>query len=306
MQAVESLAAATGGTRLPDALSEGALRRLLDDMKSYYRLAIDSSGPRKNHSGPVSVRVARTGLRVGRHRHVLAPRAQAATPASLAEMLSRSVSLSQVELHVASAALFQPEAGDRVQHVVSTRIVQAKAPAHIGFVVVDGGGQSVAVRQAVVEEIGDGGAVFTTALALPVGRYELRVGVRDAAGASGTVFHTVDASPVEVGPFESARLTVLELDTDTGRVAPLLGAVVTGASLTARLDLQIDVEPEDVSFALQRAGDTESALILAAVTPGGPRRWTATGAFPAPAEPGRYVVTATARGLTFETTFEVR
>ncbi len=254
----------------------------------------------------MSVRVARKDLRVGRHRQVLARRARTAPTTSLAETLSTSIAVSQVELHVASAALFQPEAADRVQHVVSARVLRAQGPAQIAFLVVDARGQSVDARQAAIAGIGDSGAVFTTALLLPGGRHELRVGAARCRGRHGHGVPHARRVSDQVGPFDAARLTVLELDAGTGRFAPCSVQLSLARSLAARLDLEIDVEPEDVSFALQRAGDSESALILAAITSVGQHRWAATGSFPAPTEAGRYLVTATARGLTFEAWFEVR
>lgn len=90
------------------------------------------------------------------------------------------------------------------------------------------------------------------------------------------------------------------------QMAPLLEPVGPGCELIVRVDVISPREPAEASLTLQRMGDADSSLILAARQPTGRDRCTFTATLLAPEQPGAYLVTATVEGTVLATRFEVR
>ncbi|WP_291983165.1 hypothetical protein [Luteitalea sp.] len=299
-QPVQSLAAGTGGTLLPD--HAGALAQVLQDSAVVYRLGIEGPVPDRQRQGHVRVNVRRSGARTGRHRQVLVPRATSAST-TLTDALQQAIPASSIQLRVASVALFETGLGEQIRHVVSTHVHGARGATNLGWLIADDQGRVVTSRQATLDMAAVASRVVTTQLDLPPGRYQLRIGARDHAGALGTVIHPLDGASRPVGSLASARLAVLHAEP---QVAPLLGPVAPGTQLVVRVDVTCPREPAETSLSLQRVGDADSSLILPALQPMGKDRWTLTATLPAPEQLGAYVVTAQVDGVTLEARFDVR
>lgn len=307
-QPLDTMASLTGGLSTQLAGSGmGIFERIDQAMSSYYRLGVEPEGrDLDGRSHRLSVKVRPRGLTVRDHRRVVTALTPVIDPSATAEealdaVLRTPVALTDLGLRVTSQVVADADPALPARLVIGVEVLRA-APGYATaqLLITDAEGRAVATtgREFDIDEAGTG-ALFST-VAVPDGRYDVRVAARDAEGRMGTVVHAVDALASPIGFVRTHGLTVFEYDdADPSPLRPIFGALARDSLMVARVDLlegggrSADV-PVAFEFVADESGDVlvREETVAEVLVPGGPR--TAESALPA-AElpPGLYRVNAT-------------
>lgn len=307
-QPVDTMAGMTGGMSLQLAGSGlGAFERIDQAMSTYYRLGVEPEArDLDGRSHRLSVKVLPRGLSVRDHRRVVTavtPVVDATVTAkeALDRVLRTPIALSDLGLRVTSQVVVDPDPDAPSRLVLGVEVSRA-VPGYAAaqLLVTDSEGRAVATtgREFDIDDTGTG-ALFSM-VAVPDGRYDIRVAARDADGRMGTVVHAVDAMASPLGAMRSHGLTVFEYDdADPSPLRPVFGAIARDSLMVARIDLVAsgtvsDAIPVVFEFAAADSGDVlvREETVAESMVQGGPL--TAESALPA-AElpPGVYEVRAT-------------
>ena len=209
LESLRTLAGATDGLALINSNDIGkGLRRVVDDLSSYYLLGYYSSGKLDGRFHPITVRVKRPGVQVRARRGYMAatPAAVTASARSAAPAPTVAAETAAVQTALASLAQFQRESPLRV-HVATGWRARAEGGAVAAFWVV---GEFSASASAAATPLSAGGDVDVTVISASgatVGRATGRGGTRsvmvpvrvDEATSAGSYTVRVRADGFGVG-----------------------------------------------------------------------------------------------------------
>jgi VWFA-related protein len=313
---LRTLAEATDGLAVLDSndLSRG-LRRIVDDLSSYYLLGYYSTGKLDGRFHALTVRVKRPGIQVRARRGYLANTATAVTAATAAVPSTAAAAAAAAEARVVDAALGSLSTLAREQpvrvHAASgwnpsgSAVVYVVAEAGRGLerdewsgggqadaMLVDRAGRTVATAHA---EIAPGSSSVRLALpstAVLAGDYQLQVrtkGTRASAAASDTVPMTIAAAPQTTGAMYVRR------GPTTGNREMPTADLRFRRSERLRIDVLTSTADAVVARLLDRNGGALAVPVTSAVRndPDG-SRWQSAELVLAPLAPGDYLVELTA------------
>jgi VWFA-related protein len=313
---LRTLAEATDGLAVLDSndLSRG-LRRIVDDLSSYYLLGYYSTGKLDGRFHALTVRVKRPGIQVRARRGYLANTATAVTAATAAVPSTAAAAAAAAEARVVDAALGSLSTLAREQpvrvHAASgwnpsgSAVVYVVAEAGRGLerdewsgggqadaMLVDRAGRTVATAHA---EIAPGSSSVRLALpstAVLAGDYQLQVrtkGTRASAAVSDTVPMTIAAAPQTTGAMYVRR------GPTTGNREMPTADLRFRRSERLRIDVLTSTADAVVARLLDRNGGALAVPVTSAVRndPDG-SRWQSAELVLAPLAPGDYLVELTA------------
>jgi VWFA-related protein len=250
------IAEQTGGIAV---LNQNDLRpgfdRIQQENSSYYLLGYYSSNDRRDgRFRNLSVRVTRPGLQVRARKGYVAPRGRATAPAAaasesavLSDALASPIPVTGLPMHVFAAAFKGPQPNASV--LVSVELEGRDLPfrerdghfennIELWIAAVDHRGQARDGRPSTLElklrpetraAVEARGMRVTQRLALPPGRYQIRVGALETnGGAVGTVTYDLTVPDFHKAPFEMS------------------GVVVTSASASQAPTLTPDADLQEV------------------------------------------------------------
>jgi VWFA-related protein len=236
-----SLASQTGGLAIVNAGDvAGGLGRIVLDSSRYYLLGYYSDpATERNRFRKIDLRVKRPGLEVRARKGYLPPDDSPAGPAGTGAPASRAVALGKplpigtlplrvfaapfkggadgkasvvVAYEVEGKALTFTEDGGRFVGGLEASIVATDERARVQ----DGDDQSFNLRllPETHEAVTDTGVRMLSRLDLPAGRYQIRVGVWEAGGASAMVPYDLEVPDYGSRPFAMSGLLLTSSDAD--------------------------------------------------------------------------------------------
>jgi VWFA-related protein len=314
---LRTLAEATDGLAVVDSndLSRG-LRRIADDLSSYYLLGYYSSGKLDGRFHALTVRVKRPGIQVRARRGYLANTATAVTAAAVPSTPAAAAAAAEarvVDAALGSLSTLARELPVRV-HAASgwnpsgSAVVYVVAEAGRGLerddwsgggqadaMLVDRAGRTVATAHA---EIAPGSSSVRLALpstALLAGDYQLQVrtkGTRASVAASDTVPMTITAAPETTGAMYVRR------GPTTGNREMPTADLRFRRSERLRIDVLASTADAVVARLLDRNGGALAVPVASTVRndPDG-SRWESAELVLAPLAPGDYLIELTAGAI---------
>ena len=320
IHSLRTLAEATDGLAIVDSNNlAGGLKRVVDDLSSYYLIGYYSSGKLDGKFHPISVRVKRPGVRVRARRGYMAAtpataaamaRVAAASTAAPAVAPAEAAAAHAVEAAIAPLAGYTRDVPLRLQMAVGWKpgdtgsaaiwvVGELGAAATVGDSWNDGFDATIALTTPADATVGTGrlsvprgGRTFRIAVTasqpLAPGDYVLRVGAR--------------AGPASIPSRETARLTVPAAPGSTGALFTRRGAAtgnreVPTADLRFRRNEQVRVEiPTSTSEPvtarlLDRTGRPLGVPVTAGVRDDADgSRWMTAQLALAPLAPGDYAI----------------
>jgi VWFA-related protein len=285
------LAGLTRGQVFRSSGSAGPYERIAREIGGFYLVgfeaeARDTDG--KNHT--IRVQVRRRGITVRERRELpLVP-----TPSSqprpareeLAELVRSPRVATDLPLHVATYALRDPHAPQKIRLLVSALVGdESGAGTSVGFAVVRADGRVVGQSSQEIPKPKDpvaGAAPYLAAVSVDPGEYTLRLAAVDGRGRAGSVQHPVRASLLSAGGVsigalvlvpvgERASVAVSPLATDRidgpalGAYVEIYGPAPVLASAVVRLDLDAEGQGAPATVAKMALDPTGSVLTGRAV-----------------------------------------
>jgi VWFA-related protein len=307
VQSLRALAESTDGLALVESNNiAGSLKKMIDDLSSYYLIGYNSTGKLDGKFHAIAVRIKRPGVDVRARRGFLAANTIAVTPSSLAAAPSLSgpgaAEAAALSSAVGSLSAFERDQPIRIRLAAASRdgataIWAAgelsgdewKAGAEVDLLVLDGNRQTRASAHASVPVGARGFKVAIASPELAPGAYSVVARARGVSGATIT---------------DSAALTIAAPPTDSGvllfRRGPSTGnrdTPVVDARFRRVEQLRVDTPAGGVPIRarlLDRSGrELPVPLTITARQDPDGARWQAVQLSLAPFAPGDYVIELT-------------
>ena len=274
---LENLAAMTGGGWYrAEVGAEAAFERITRELAAYYRLGIERDpADRDDKSQRLKVQVLRSGARV-RAREIFDARTYADRDwtARLASAIDGPTAATDLGLRVTSFLAVDPDDRARLRLLVSGEVSRAQpGEATLRLLVNDLEGKTVAAGDTAMDLAGGAASSFSANIAVPRGRYIVRVGLMDSAGRVGSADHRVEVRGVPIGTI-SATGPVLVRVPNEGAGEPRFAVDHVGRDERLAFEVGLEggpgsLEHADVEFEIAAAVDGPSLLrVPAAVSKG--------------------------------------
>ena len=215
---LENLASMTGGTSYRvEVGAEAAFDQITRELAAYYRLGIERDpADRDDEDQRLKVRVLRSGARV-RAPEIFDARTYADRDwtARLATAVDGPMTATGLGLRVTSFLAVDPDDRARLRLLVSGEVSRARpGDASLKLLVSDLEGKTVASGNAGIALSGGDVSAFSANLAVPRGRYVVRVGLMDSAGRVGSADHRVEVRGVPLGTLSGTGPVLVRVPRD--------------------------------------------------------------------------------------------
>ena len=269
-------------------------KRILTELSGYYLVAFEAGDrDRDGRTHRIDVKARAAGAVVRARPSFAIPAAPAPIAESDLVRLLRSTTIAtEMPLRTAAYTFREPQ-GERLRVIVSAEIDTVSGrDVTVAFVAVDNGGLIAASGGGRTEQ-----GRYSSAVTVPIGRYQLKVAAIDDSGRQASVARGFSAV---LGGAGDIRLSDLMLAEPAPPDAPLRPAVLraSGDRIAAYLEAYAPVQ-SDVSGAAQfeirsSMGAAAGAPVTAPLKNAGAGRWTIASELPiAGLAPGAYEVVAT-------------
>jgi VWFA-related protein len=260
---LENLAAMTGGGSFRAEVSAAAaFERITRELAAYYRLGIEKDpADGDDKSRRLKVQVPRSGARV-RAREIFDVRTYADRDwtARLASAIDGPMAATDLGLRVTSYLAADSDDGSRLRLLVSGEVSRAQpGEATLHLLVRDLEGKKVAAGDVAIARAGGDTLPFSANIAVPPGRYIVRVGVMDSAGRVGSADHRVDVRGVPLGTLSATGPVLVRVPND-GAGEPRFAVDHVGRDERLALEIGLEgdqerLEKTDVDFEIAAAAD---------------------------------------------------
>ena len=276
---LENLAAMTGGgSYRAEVGAEAVFQRLTRELAAYYRLGVESDpADRNDKSERLKVQVLRGGARV-RAREIFDARTYADRDwtARLASAIDGPIAATDLGLRVTSFLAIDSDDQARLRLLVSGEVSRAQpGDATLRLLVRDLEGRRVAAGDAVMALADGDTSSFSANIAVPRGRYIVRVGLMDSAGRVGSADHRVDVRGEPIGTLSATGPLLVRVPNDgAGEPRFALDHVGRDERLALEVGLEGDqkrLENTDVEFEIAAAADGPVLLRVPAAISRGSR-----------------------------------
>jgi VWFA-related protein len=276
---LENLAAMTGGgSYRAEAGAEAVFERISGELAGFYRLGIEGDPADRNEkSQRLKVQVLRSGARA-RAREIFDVRTYADRDwtARLASAVDGPVASTDLGLRVTSFLAVDSDDRSRLRLLVSGEVSRARpGEANLKLLVSDVEGRKVAAGDTPVVLTGADASSFSANIAVPRGRYIVRVGLMDSAGRVGSADHIVEARGVPLGTLSAAGPVLVRVANDgAGEPRFAVDHVGRDERLAFEVGLEGDrerLENTDVEFEIAAAADGPALLRVPAALSKGSR-----------------------------------
>jgi hypothetical protein len=276
---LENLASMTGGASYRAYTgADAAFQQIARELAAYYRLGIERD-PADGTDGRqrLKVQVPRSGVRV-RARETFDVRTYADRDwaARLARAIDGPMAAADLGLRVTSFLAVDPDDRSRLRLLVSGEVARAQAgEATLKLLVSDPAGKKVASGGGSLVLAGGDASAFSANVAVPRGRYVVRVGLMDSAGRVGSVDHRVDVRGVPLGPLAAAGPVLIRVPND-GADEPRFAVDRVGRDERLAIEVGLEgpqgqIEAAGVEFEIAAAGGGPALVRVSAELSRGPR-----------------------------------